>query len=128
MTERNHYQVLGVRGDASGPEIRAAFVRLTRLHHPDSSGGRGPLPQRLQDVQAAYRCLSDGQARAAHDAQLAEVERAHFARARAVQRRLNRYDRRHPRAQPQVHRRGRWRAIVLVALGVGALVSLKLIG
>lgn len=125
--QRNHYQVLGLRADASGPEIRAAFVRLTRLHHPDSA--RRDLPQRLHEVQAAYRCLSVPETRAAHDAVLAELERAHFARARAVQRRLVRYDRRHPHAQPRPYRsHGRWRTIVIVALGVGALVSLRLIG
>ena len=128
MTQRNHYQVLGVRSDATSPEIRAAFVRLTRLHHPDSAQAKRDLPQRLQEVQAAYRCLSAPETRAAHDALLAEIERAHFARARAVQRRLNRYDRRHPRAAPRPYRQTRWRTIVLVALGVGALVSLRLIG
>lgn len=128
MTQRSHYQVLGVRRDATGPEIRAAFVRLTKLHHPDSAQAKRDLPQRLQDVQAAYRCLSAAETRAAHDALLAEVERAHFSRARAVQRRLDRYDRRHPRAQPRPYRRNRWRTIALVALGVGALVSLRLIG
>ena len=126
MTERNHYQVLGVRADASHPEIRAAFVRLTRLHHPDSAGGRA-LTRRLQDVQAAYRCLSITETRIAHDAALADIERAHFARARAAQRRLNRYDRRNPHPQPRPYRRGHWRTIVIVALGVGALVSLRLL-
>lgn len=128
MTQRNFYQVLGVRGDAPQADIRAAFVRLTKLHHPDSTGRSGDLPQRLQDVQAAYRCLSVAETRAAHDAVLAELERAHFARARAVQRRLNRYDRRHPHAQPRPYRRTGWRTVVIVALGVGALVSLRLIG
>lgn len=130
MTQRNFYQVLGVRSDASQADIRAAFVRLTKLHHPDSMGRTGDLPQRLQDVQAAYRCLSVAETRARHDAALAEVERAHTARTRAVQRRLGRYDRRHPHAQPRprrslLHRR----AIVLVALGVAAvLASLRLVG
>ena len=131
MMQRNHYQVLGVRGDAPQADIRAAFVRLTKRPHPDSAGSTGVLPQRLQDVQTAYRCLSVTGTRAAHDSVLAEIERAHFARGRAVQRRLNRYDRQHPRAQPKPYRNGRWRTIVLVALvalGVGALVSRRLIG
>ena len=127
MTQRNHYQVLGLRSDASAPEIRAAFVRLTKLHHPDSANATRVLPQRLQDIQAAYRCLSIANTRAAHDALLAELERNHFARARAVQRRLNRYDRQHPQLPQRPYRGQRWRAIVLVALSVGALVSLRLI-
>lgn len=127
MTQRNHYQVLGVRRDASQPEIRIAFVRLTKLHHPDSAQAIADLPQRLQKVQAAYRCLSVVESRAAHDALLVEAERAHFARQRAVQRRLDRYDRRHPQAPQRPYRGQRWRAIVLVALSLGALVSLRLI-
>lgn len=127
MSQRDYYQVLGVRPGASEAEIRAAFVRLSKRHHPDAAGGDSNLAWRVQDVQQAYRCLSVHETRAAHDAALAETERQHFARQRIVQRRLHRYDRRHPRAQPRPGRPNPWRTIVLVALGAGALVSLRLI-
>lgn len=127
MTQRNFYQVLGVHPEAAQADIRAAFVRLSKLHHPDVVGDDGDLPRRFQDVQQAYRCLSMRETRVAHDAMLADAEREHFARQRAVQRRLNHYDRRHPRPLPRPYRRRRWRLIVLVALGVSALVSLRLL-
>lgn len=127
MTQRNYYQILGVRPDASQVDIRAAFVRLTRLHHPDIVGDDGDLPWRLQDVQQAYRCLSVAESRDAHDAVLAEAERLHFARQRAVQSRLKRYDRRHPHASPLRYRRRRWPMVVLVLAGIGAIVALRLL-
>lgn len=127
MTQRNYYQVLGVRPDATQVDIRAAFVRLTKLHHPDIVGDDGDLPWRLQDVQQAYRCLSISASRDAHDAVLAEAERLHFARQRVVQSRLKRYDRRHPHALPRRYRRRRWPLILLILIGVGGLVSLHLL-
>lgn len=127
MTERNFYQVLGIRPDASQGDIRAAFVHLTKMHHPDATGSSSDLPWRLQDVQQAYRCLSVRELRDAHDAALEEAERIHFARQRAIQSRLNRFDRRHPQAMPRPYRRKRWRPIVLIALGIAALVALNLL-
>jgi DnaJ-class molecular chaperone len=127
---RDFYQVLGLRPDASRADIRAAFVRLSKRHHPDLAGSDGVLPSRFQEVQQAYRCLSDSEARATHDRLLDERERQHVARQRAVQRRLHQYDRRHPRPLPSVYRRNRWR--VVLAVGVGAAIiahfSLPLIG
>ena len=130
MMQRNFYQVLGVNPDAASTEIRAAFVRLSKRHHPDLAGDHDDLPWRVQEVQQAYRCLSDPDARAAHDRALRESERLHFARQRAVRRRLNRYDRRHPHAQPRPYRRNRWRILAMISLGavIVAHLSLRLIG
>lgn len=127
MTQRNFYQVLGIHPDATQPDIRAAFVRLSKLHHPDMASDDGDLPGRFQDVQQAYRCLSVQETRVAHDAMLADAERLHILRQRAVQQRLGRYDRRHPHALPRPYRRRRWRGIALVALGIGALAALRLL-
>src|SRR5207253_2233393 len=85
VSERNYYQVLGISRDASATEIRAAFVRLSKRHHPDLAGH---MPARLAEVRQAYRCLADAQTRAAHDRAIAEVERAHLARQARIQRRL----------------------------------------
>ncbi|MBE2992940.1 DnaJ domain-containing protein [Sphingomonas sp. CFBP 13603] len=101
MNQRDFYQVLGVTRDASSTDIRAAFVRLAKHHHPDHARRAGELPGRLQEVQQAYRCLSDDTARTAHDRALHESERLHFARQRSLQHRLRRYDGRHPHPQPR---------------------------
>jgi DnaJ-class molecular chaperone len=123
MTQRDFYQVLGVSQDASSSDIRAAFVRLSKRHHPDLAGHDVALPWRLQDVQQAYRCLADATTRAAHDRMLEAEKRQHFARQRWVQRRLYKYDRRHPRPVPRPYRRPRW-WLLLVAAVLVAIVTL----
>lgn len=125
MSQRDFYQVLGVPREASTDDIRAAFVRLVKRHHPDLAPEGADLPRRLHEVQQAYRCLSDGMARAAHDAALDESVRAHFARQRSVQRHLRRYDRRHPQALPRPLRRIHWPSLLVIAAGVAILAALS---
>uniref|UniRef100_UPI0035CC93E2 J domain-containing protein n=1 Tax=uncultured Sphingomonas sp. TaxID=158754 RepID=UPI0035CC93E2 len=129
MTQRDFYQVLGVAQDASSSDIRAAFVRLSKRHHPDLAGRDVALSWRLQDLQQAYHCLADATTRAAHDNLLEAEKRRHFARQRGVQRRLYKYDRRHPRPVPRPYRRSRWWllpiALVLVAILIQLFVGLS---
>jgi DnaJ-class molecular chaperone len=124
MTRRDYYQVLGVSRDASPGDVRTAYTRLAKRHHPDIAGD---LPERLADIQQAYRCLADAGRRADHDRALAEDERRHFARQRSVQRRLHGYDRRHPHAPPRLPGHWRWpsmliAAILLIAVPVSLLL------
>lgn len=119
--ERDLYQILGVARTASAAEIRARYVRLLKLHHPDAAGS---LPGRLADVQAAYRSLADPAIRAAHDRRLADRERTHFERQRRVQRRLGRYDRGHRRPVPRAPRR--WRTMLIAAIGIGVVTRAAL--
>lgn len=125
MTQRDFYRVLGVERDASPTDIRTAFVRLAKYYHPDHVDGTGNLPQRLHDVQQAYRCLSDPDARVRHDRAIAEAERAHFVRQHGIQQRLRRYDRRHPRLEPRPSHRGRWCALLLVAIGTAIILHVS---
>ena len=131
MSPRSFYQVLGVPRNASSIEIRAAFVRLVKRHHPDHAHNAGELPGRLHEVQLAYRCLSDSSARVAHDKALEENERLHFARQRRVRDRLQRYDGRHPYSQPnqadsqgRARRKLRWRLLLVAIVGVIILARL----
>ena len=50
------YRVLGLQPGASLNEIRSAYRRLAKLHHPDAGGERA-LP-RFLSIQAAYEALS----------------------------------------------------------------------
>lgn len=63
----NYYALLGVPPNASTAEIKRAYRRLARLHHPD-------LNAQAQDAQIkrlneAYAVLSDSQKRATYDEQ-----------------------------------------------------------
>jgi DnaJ-class molecular chaperone len=120
MTGHDFYQVLGVPRGAAPDEIRAAYVRLAKRHHPDVHGS---LPTRLREVQQAYRCLSDGEARGRHDRVIAEAERSHLARQQRVQRRLGRYDRRHSHDMARPDRR-RW-PLLVAATGIAIVVGVS---
>lgn len=119
--QRDFYQVLGVPRTATHAEIRATYVRLVKRHHPDRAGR---LPVRLHDVQQAYRCLADPARRAEHDYLIASGERAHRARQRSVQRRLNRYDRRQLVRLPR--KRHQWRTMLVVTVGVVLIARMSI--
>lgn len=64
------YEVLQVHRHAELDVIRAAYRALARKHHPDF-GGDGA---RMVAINDAWRVLSDREARAAYDAQLAKSQ------------------------------------------------------
>jgi curved DNA-binding protein CbpA len=62
----DHYALLGVRSDASTPEIRRAFRRLARQHHPDVNA-RPDGTERFAELAHAYAILNDPDQRARYD-------------------------------------------------------------
>ena len=64
----SHYDVLGVAPDAEAAQVRQAYLRLARAHHPDRTGGDS---DRMQAVNAAWAVLGDPIRRRQYD-----VERA----------------------------------------------------
>ena len=69
MTERDHYEVLGVARDASADEAKKAYRLLARQHHPDSNHGADATAAEAEfkAVAAAYEVLSDPERRARYD-------------------------------------------------------------
>jgi molecular chaperone DnaJ len=65
-TARNLYDVLGVPATADRDEIRTAFRRLAREHHPDVSEAP-EADERFREVLEAYRTLSRPTARRMYD-------------------------------------------------------------
>ncbi len=59
----NYYEVLGVKKDASADEIKKAFRRLARKHHPDAGGSE----EKFKEINEAYEVLSDGEKRQQYD-------------------------------------------------------------
>ncbi len=59
----DYYSRLGVPRTASQDEIKRAYRKLASQHHPD----RGGDTQKFQEIEEAYRTLSDSQSRAAYD-------------------------------------------------------------
>jgi hypothetical protein len=60
------YEMLGVAPDASADEIRAAYRRLARVHHPDAGGGGVDM----SDLNHAWSVLSDPRRRRDYDLSL----------------------------------------------------------
>lgn len=71
----NHYAVLNIAMDAPGSVVRAAYRVLAAQFHPDRHAHDAAMLQRMQQVTAAYRVLSDPRLRAEHDAQLRRQHR-----------------------------------------------------
>ncbi len=62
------YQTLRVGPDASPEEIKAAFRRLSKKHHPDANPGSGNRAgERFKKVNEAYSVLSDPEQRREYD-------------------------------------------------------------
>lgn len=60
---KNYYETLGVERTASADEIKRAYRRMASQHHPDKGGDK----IKFQEVEEAYRILSDNQKRAEYD-------------------------------------------------------------
>ena len=69
MAERNPYQVLGVSRQASDGEIKRAFRKLARQHHPDRNQGDAGSEAKFKEVQAAYDAIGTSEARREFDQQ-----------------------------------------------------------
>jgi curved DNA-binding protein CbpA len=66
MNGIDHYALLGVRSDASAREIRRAYRRLARQHHPDLNQ-RPDGHKRFAELAHAYAILNDPAERARYD-------------------------------------------------------------
>jgi molecular chaperone DnaJ len=61
------YDTLGVPKNASADEIKKAYRKLARKHHPDANAGNKESEERFKEVQHAYDVLSDAEKRKAYD-------------------------------------------------------------
>src|SRR5437868_5280310 len=61
------YDILGVAKTATPEEIRKAYRKLARKHHPDVNPGNKHAEERFKKVSAANDVLSDDKKRAAYD-------------------------------------------------------------
>jgi len=66
MTDRDYYEILGVPRTASQDELKQAFRRLARQHHPDVNNAP-EAEERFKELNEAYAVLSDDDKRAAYD-------------------------------------------------------------
>src|SRR5262245_52240271 len=67
MAKRDYYETLGVPRTAGEQDLKSAFRRLAKEHHPDRNPGDKAAEQKFKDVTEAYEVLRDPQKRAAYD-------------------------------------------------------------
>ncbi|KIK10107.1 hypothetical protein K443DRAFT_670736 [Laccaria amethystina LaAM-08-1] len=63
------YELLGVSPDASEDEVKKAYRKKAKEHHPDKNINDPEAGQKFQEIGAAYEILSDPQSRAAYDSE-----------------------------------------------------------
>ena len=64
---RDPYEVLGVSKSASVGEIKTAFRRLAKKHHPDANKNDAKAASRFAELNAAYEIVGDDKKRKAFD-------------------------------------------------------------
>ena len=63
----NYYEILGVPRNAGEKDIRQAFRKLAREHHPDVNPGDSKSEDRFKRINEAYSVLSDSGKRQRYD-------------------------------------------------------------
>ncbi|PKI18203.1 DnaJ C-terminal domain-containing protein [Colwellia sp. 12G3] len=66
MEYKDYYQVMGVENTASQADIKRAYKKLARKHHPDVSKAHNAEVQ-FKELGEAYEVLKDPEKRAAYD-------------------------------------------------------------
>ena len=61
------YKILGVKKEASADEIRSAYRKLAKKHHPDLNPGNKQAEESFKAISGAYDLLSDAEKRGKFD-------------------------------------------------------------
>jgi molecular chaperone DnaJ len=77
--DKDFYKILGVAKDASDADIKKAYRKLARQHHPDTNAGDAASEKKFKDISEAYSVLSDPEERQQYDAIRAMGGGARFA-------------------------------------------------
>lgn len=65
--KKDYYDILGVDKDASQKEIKKAYRKLAKKHHPDMNDGDEKSSEKFKEISEAYEILSDPDKRKRYD-------------------------------------------------------------
>jgi molecular chaperone DnaJ len=64
---RDLYEVLGVERDASSSDLKKAYYRMAKKHHPDHNPDDRDAEEKFKEAAEAYQILADDDQRARYD-------------------------------------------------------------
>lgn len=67
MPGKDYYAILGVGRTATDKEIKQAYRKLARQHHPDVNPGNKGAEAKFKEINEAYQVLSDPEKRKKYD-------------------------------------------------------------
>lgn len=62
---KDYYKVLGVSKSSTDKDIKLAYLKLVKQHHPDANGGKST--EKFKEITSAYDVLGDKSKRSAYD-------------------------------------------------------------
>jgi DnaJ-class molecular chaperone len=75
MEFRDYYKTLGVARNASEADIKSAYRKLARKHHPDVNPGNKDAEVKFKEINEAYQVIGDPEKRKKYDELGADWER-----------------------------------------------------
>jgi len=67
MSQRDYYEVLGLSRSATADEIKRAYRKLAKQHHPDANPDDPSAQKKFAEITEAYEVLSDQEKRQKYD-------------------------------------------------------------
>jgi curved DNA-binding protein len=64
---RDYYETLGVSKSSTPDDIKSAFRKLARKHHPDLAKDKKAAEEKFKEINEAYEVLSDPEKRKKYD-------------------------------------------------------------
>jgi curved DNA-binding protein len=83
VPQRDLYEILGVPRTATQDELKKAYRRLAKQHHPDVNPGNKAAEEKFKEATAAFEVLSDEKRRKLYDEFGADALRTGFDEKRA---------------------------------------------
>ena len=59
MAKRDYYDILGVQRNAGEQDLKSAFRKLAKEHHPDRNPDDEDAEQKFKELNEAYEVLKD---------------------------------------------------------------------
>lgn len=66
VTQRDYYEILGLKKDATAAEIKSAYRKMALKYHPDRNKEKD-AEEKFKEINEAYQILSDEKKRQAYD-------------------------------------------------------------